>query len=208
MSDYIKQADYAAKDSLPTGDLNKVIRGTELGAEFDAIAVAIATKYDAADLNVTLQQYNADTVVFASGTAMLFKQTTAPTGWTKDTTNNDAALRVVSGTASTGGTDAYTAVFGTGKSTASYTLTTTDIPSHNHSATDSGHTHSDSTFVFGSGNAVRGDGASYYINSSTTTTGTGYASITVGSTGGGGGHSHGLNNLNLKYVDVIVATKD
>src|SRR5712671_6740374 len=35
---------------------------------------------------------------FASGTRLLFQQTSAPTGWTKDTTHNDKALRVVSGT--------------------------------------------------------------------------------------------------------------
>lgn len=48
---------------------------------------------------------------FPSGTKMLFVQTTAPTGWTKDTTNNDKALRVVSGTASTGGTGAFSTIF-------------------------------------------------------------------------------------------------
>ena len=46
--------------------------------------------------------------VHASGTKMLFQQSTAPTGWTKDTTNyNDHALRVVTGTASSGGTNAF-----------------------------------------------------------------------------------------------------
>jgi len=37
---------------------------------------------------------------FASGTKMFFYQTTPPTGWTKVTTYNNTALRVVSGTAS------------------------------------------------------------------------------------------------------------
>ena len=49
---------------------------------------------------------------FPAGTTMLFQQTTAPTGWTKQTTHNDKALRVVSGTASSGGTLAFTTVFG------------------------------------------------------------------------------------------------
>jgi hypothetical protein len=49
---------------------------------------------------------------FNSGTRMLFAQTTAPTGWTKDTTNyNNHALRVVTGSASTGGTVDFTAAF-------------------------------------------------------------------------------------------------
>lgn len=50
---------------------------------------------------------------FDSGTAMLFQQTSAPTGWTKSTTHNDKALRVVSGTVSSGGTTAFTTAFGT-----------------------------------------------------------------------------------------------
>ena len=48
---------------------------------------------------------------FPSGTRMLFQQTSAPTGWTKDTTQNDKALRIVSGSAGTGGTTAFSSVF-------------------------------------------------------------------------------------------------
>lgn len=49
MSDYTKITDFAAKDTLPTGNPAKVGSGTEVDAEFDAIAVAIATKFDSAD---------------------------------------------------------------------------------------------------------------------------------------------------------------
>lgn len=42
---------------------------------------------------------------------MLFVQSFAPRGWTKLTTQNDKALRIVSGTASTGGTLAFSTVF-------------------------------------------------------------------------------------------------
>ena len=49
---------------------------------------------------------------FATGTRMIFAQTTAPTGFTKDTSNyNNHALRVVTGTASTGGTVDFTSAF-------------------------------------------------------------------------------------------------
>jgi hypothetical protein len=47
---------------------------------------------------------------FPSGTLMLFQQTAAPTGWTKQTTHNDKTLRVVSGSASSGGTTAFSSV--------------------------------------------------------------------------------------------------
>ena len=45
---------------------------------------------------------------FPSGTLMLFQQTASPTGWTKETTHNDKSLRVVSGTAGSGGSVAFT----------------------------------------------------------------------------------------------------
>ena len=48
---------------------------------------------------------------FASGTAIMFQQTAAPTGWTKVTTHNDKALRVVSGTVGSGGTAAFSTAF-------------------------------------------------------------------------------------------------
>ena len=49
---------------------------------------------------------------FASGTVMLFAQNTAPTGFTKNTTTGDnSALRVTTGTASTGGSVGFTTAF-------------------------------------------------------------------------------------------------
>ncbi len=50
MSDYSRQNDFSAKDSLATGDSNKLIKGSEVDAEFDALVTAVATKYDSADL--------------------------------------------------------------------------------------------------------------------------------------------------------------
>ena len=46
MSNYTPITDFSAKDSLTTGDANKVIKGSEQDAELDAIATAIATKAD------------------------------------------------------------------------------------------------------------------------------------------------------------------
>jgi hypothetical protein len=169
-----------------------------------------------------------------SGTVMLFVQTTAPTGWTKSTTHNDKALRVVSGAASSGGSVAFTTAFASqavSGTVASYTLTTSDIPSHSHSASsssssstsisDPGHYHNyNYTYARRLGD---GSGSSYWINepvavpTSTNTTGitastTTSTSTSIGATGGGGGHSHGFTgtaiNLAVQYVDVIIATKD
>jgi hypothetical protein len=54
-----------------------------------------------------------NTPAFPSGTRMSFQQTTAPTGWTKDTTAaiDNSALRFVTGTASSGGSVAFTTAF-------------------------------------------------------------------------------------------------
>jgi len=48
MSNYTKSTNFTAKDSLPTGDTNKVVRGSEFDTEFNAISVAVATKSDLA----------------------------------------------------------------------------------------------------------------------------------------------------------------
>jgi len=44
MSNYTKLTNFAAKDALVSGNPAKVIKGVEVGAEFDAIQVAVATK--------------------------------------------------------------------------------------------------------------------------------------------------------------------
>lgn len=44
MSDYVKSTNFAIKDSLVTTDPAKVIKGTEIDNEYNAIANAIATK--------------------------------------------------------------------------------------------------------------------------------------------------------------------
>ena len=46
MSNYTKQTDFAAKDSLPSGNAAKIVKGTEIDDEFEAIEQAVATKAD------------------------------------------------------------------------------------------------------------------------------------------------------------------
>lgn len=48
MTDYVKSTNFASKDSLPTGNPSKIVKGTEIDTEFNNIATAVATK---ADLN-------------------------------------------------------------------------------------------------------------------------------------------------------------
>jgi hypothetical protein len=138
---------------------------------------------------------------FPTGTVMLFAQTSAPTGWTKNTTTgNDSALRLVTGSVSTGGSVAFSTVFVSNRavnitsvsgSIGNTTLTTPQIPSHTHSIPFSGPS-----------------GAGVTSGSS--------GSIQSGATGGGGSHTHPLSvssgsgdvNIAVQYVDIIRATAD
>ena len=158
-----------------------------------------------------------ETAGVPSGTKMMFVQTAAPTGWTKDTTHNNKALRVVSGTASTGGTVAFTTAFAAGLSAGNTTLTTTQIPSHNHTGSTStagGHQHNvyyvaggtAAQYCVHAGGGYRGDGSG--TSSLTTYNGDHAHSFTTSSTGSSGAHNHTLPDFAVQYVDVIIATKD
>lgn len=157
------------------------------------------------------------TVLFATGTKMLFAQTAAPTGWVKDTTHDNKALRVVTGTAGSGGTVAFTTAFAS-KSVAGTvgdtTLTIAQIPSHNHggSTTSAGGYsanipfQADSLNVSGAGTAVvRPTGSTSLTTAVDHTHG-------ISSQGGGGSHTHSFTgtaiDLAVSYVDVIIATKE
>jgi hypothetical protein len=151
-------------------------------------SVTLSAPAIAGSVVITLPTTSGTMTAFASGTVMLFVQTAAPTGWTKSVANNDKALRVVSGAASTGGSVAFTTAFASGLSSSGYTLATADIPSHNHSFVQYQAT--------GGGNS---SAAAAAVNSVTTT---------VNSTGGGGSHAHTLPSFAVSYVDTIIATKD
>lgn len=76
------------------------------------------------------------------GKTIAFNDTTAPTGWTKVTSHNDKALRVVSGSVGSGGSAAFSTVFGT-TVTGGTAISQTHLPSVNfsHSLTAASHTH-------------------------------------------------------------------
>lgn len=151
---------------------------------------------------------------------MIFVQSTAPTGWTKNLDYDDYALRVVSGVPSFGGTVNFTSVFttvpvsGTVASTpfsvGNTTLTTDQLPSH-------GHLHIGSSLNPGSVrigplSAIRGTANPPALQPVPSPAGPGTTPSSSGT------HTHTqpsdfINtftgnplNMNVKYVDAILAT--
>ena len=135
---------------------------------------------------------------FASGTRLGFQQTSAPTGWTKDTTAaiNDSMLRLVTGTASSGGTTAFS-TWSAVTTTGATTLSTAQIPSHSHGSALGTYfvNFSSGSLNVSTGGSFGNVASSYNVNT------------TTGSQGGGGSHDHSVTR-NLKYYDFIIAQKD
>jgi len=87
-------------------------------------------------------QLNSRRGIFPTSTAWVFYQATAPTGWTRSTTQDNKALRVVSGTGGgAGGTNAFTTTMSSFNvagsltstvATGGFALTTNEIPVHSH----------------------------------------------------------------------------
>ncbi len=136
---------------------------------------------------------------FASGTRMVFNQTSAPIGWTKDTTAslNDSIMRIVTGTVGSGGSTAFS-TFNGQTTTGAHTLTSSEIANHTHDMSLS----SAVAGTFNAGEYISSIGTNGIFASGTTG-----GSITVGASGGGTGHSHSLTHA-IKYNDFIIAVKD
>lgn len=49
MSNYTKATDFAVKDSYSTGNPSKLVKGTEIDTEFNAISSAVNSKADKAN---------------------------------------------------------------------------------------------------------------------------------------------------------------
>lgn len=139
---------------------------------------------------------------FPAGTRMLFVQASAPTGWTKVTTHDNKALRIVSGTGGgSGGSHSFTTALNSPRPVAvtvnNHTLSEAQMPYHIHSTT-----------ITLQGWAGR-DGTGGELTTDIGPT-AGRAYISSGA-GGGGAHNHsasGSLNLDVQYVDAIIAQKD
>ena len=160
----------------------------------------------------------------AGGSLMLFQQTSAPTSWTKQTTHNNKALRVVSGTATPGGSTAFTSVFASrtpagsvsvsGGTVGNTTLTTPQIPSHTHPGACFAPNSRIDDDVIRSGTPypapIQYFAPVYNVGAQPSDT---------GSTGGNGAHSHPFSvgsasfsgsaqDFAVQYVDIIICSKN
>jgi len=152
MSNYNKATNFAVKDTLTSGDPDKVVSGAEIDNEFNALASAVTSKTDkvaaattdnlaALDANGNLKDssFPGNATVPSGGIIMWSGLISAiPTGWALcDGTNTTPDLRdrFIVGAGSTYSRN------DTGGAN-SVTLTENQIPSHNHSMNSAGgHSH-------------------------------------------------------------------
>jgi len=193
----------------PKGSGNVTVSGTMNTAAISSSSSITATSFTGDGANLT------GIAPFPAGTKMVFRQSSAPTGWTKDTTASldDTALRVVVGTVSTGGTHAlssppsfsHTHTFTGGSNTtsssgahthsdsfasAAHTLTTSEMPAHTH--TVAGGARNFSTQGSGGSGAGNEGGFTYYAATDSTGGGGSHTHALSGSVTSGGAHTHTL----------------
>jgi hypothetical protein len=175
-------------------------------------------------------QLNSKRGIFPQSTAWIFYQSAAPTGWTKSTSHNNKALRVVSESGGvSGGTNSFTSMMTVSYFNYSGTvsvstpvgdtgLLNTQIPSHTHTM-PVGH------YIFSPNNVVSNPDGSFNSwgggDVSRPPAGTTGSHVTnypnTGAIGSGTGHNHPVNatapisvpiSLAVQYVDVIVCSFD
>ena len=70
MANYTKSTNFAAKDSLASGNAGKIVKGTEIDTEFTNIQTAIATKADGTFTNFSFVETSNVLYIYNSATAV------------------------------------------------------------------------------------------------------------------------------------------
>lgn len=141
-----------------------------------------------------------------AATELFFVQTAAPTGWTKDTTHNNKAIRLVAGTISTGGSTAFTSIL------TSRTIAAANLPSHTHtidaqtgkSLTLARTSWTNDADVNTSGMTSGGNNRYKSLDNTSAAIA---ATITHSGTTGSSGSGSAMD-FAIQYVDIILAIKD
>jgi hypothetical protein len=220
VSNYVKNTDYAVKDGLLTGNPNKIIKGTEIDDEFNAIAVAIQTKADLVSPTFTgtplaptasgsTNTTQIATTAFVQAVITATKEALYPVGsiYTNATNSTNPGTLLGFGTWTAFGAgrvmvgfDSTDSLFDTAEETGgskdavvvshTHTATVTD-PGHVHQQTGSTVGPSAGSFAFGPGNGFVG-----VQNTQSATTGITVSNSTEGSSG---------TNANLQpYITVYL----
>lgn len=223
MANYVKATNFTAKDSLPSGNAGKIIKGAEIDTEYTAIASAISSKADlnspaltgtptaptaAAGTNTTQIATTAFVLANAIPTGLISMWSgaiaTIPSGWVLCNGSNgtpDLRNRFIIGAHSDTTGVAYTTI--TGSNTQSGGSKDAITVSHTHTATssvnDPGHTHT----APGRVQLVGGGGSFDWTNDNpytTQTTNSNTTGITVSTTIASSGSSGTNANLPPYYA--------
>jgi hypothetical protein len=218
MANYVKATNFTAKDTLPTGNAGKIIKGAEIDTEYTAIASAISSK---ADLNspaltgtptaptastgtnttqvaTTAFVQTALAGAFSTGMIMMWSGTiaTIPTGWVLCNGSNstpDLRNRFIIGAHSDSAGVAYSTVTGSNTQTGGTKDAINVSHTHTASVTDPGHNHSLVAALTGSDLVGGGSNQIYTRTTSASSTGTATTGITVAnSTEGSSGTNQNL----------------
>ena len=210
MSDYTKATNFTLKDGLTTGDPQKIIKGSELDAEYVAISNAISSKadLDSPTFTGTANSSQPPTGNSSSRVATtLFVQNALVGAYPVGSIYMNATVATNPATLLGFGT---WAAFGAGKvpvglnaadsdfNTVEETGGTKDsiIPTHNHTATsvvdDPGHNH---TFTRYSQLQGGTGGSTFWVNATTVNTSTANTGISVTTTTANAGESATGKNL-------------
>ncbi len=164
------------------------------------------------------------------GTRLLFNNTAVPLGWTQEVgaAFNDTSVRTVTGAGggSAGSTTWGTWNFGGTFNVNTFTISTAQLPAHNHAVTDPGHGHGisdpghthcmpgSSSISLGSGpSTVAGHVADQPCPFGTGSSATGISvngagsNISIQNTGSGSGIQPSYTTPNVKYSDYIIGVK-
>lgn len=230
MSNYTKATNFTAKDTLPSGNSSKIIKGTEIDTELTAVAAAIASKADinsptftgtptalTADAGTSTTQIATTAFVttaianaeLPSGIITMWSGSIAsiPSGWYLcDGTNDtpDLRNRFIVGAGST-----YS-IGGTGGSADAVVVSHTHTASSSSSVSDPGHVHrmyitgnDDGSDAYSGGSADDGSGTGSLISNKIESSSTGISvstTTTVSSTGSSGTNANLPPYYALAYI--------
>ena len=157
MSNYVKATNFTAKDSLPSGNAGKILKGAEIDTELTAVASAISSKADLNSPSLTGTP-TAPTAAYGTNTTQLattaFVQAAIPSGiilmWSGSIASIPGGWALCNGSNGTPdlrdrfvvGAGSTYAVGATGGAN-TVTLDATMIPSHTHTVTTTGSTSSE-----------------------------------------------------------------